>query len=107
MSGAKFTPGPWVVKKDDWGIRVQCKESVSGLSFAFTPICEIYQEEDTGGIDDANLIAAAPDMYEALEAISGSGCFCSLSIGNPMTGGNHSDACKKATAALKKARGET
>lgn len=63
----KYTPGPWVVKSDEWGISVQCKDSVSGLRFAVTPICRIEQEKDSGGEDDARLIAAAPEMYEALK----------------------------------------
>ena len=99
MSETKFTPGPWVVKNDDWGIHVQCKDSVSGLSFAVTPICEVEQEEDTGGIDDAHLIAAAPDMYEALEAL--------LSLRHNQCGCGSADClCDRALAALKKARGE-
>jgi hypothetical protein len=64
---AKFTPGPWVVKQSEWGISVQCEKSPSGLPFAVTPVCEIEQEPDTGGLEDAALIAAAPDMYAALE----------------------------------------
>ena len=62
----KFTPGPWVVKNDEWCISVICKDAPSGLPFAECPICDISQEEDTGGLHDAALIAAAPDMYAVL-----------------------------------------
>ena len=63
---SKFTPGPWVVNKDEWGIRVHCKDSPSGLPFAVTPICEIEQDGEEG-LSDARLISAAPDLYEALK----------------------------------------
>ena len=96
MSDTMFTPGPW----DAFGTLVGARGIIIRQQW------ECVRKSIDELQANAYLIAAAPDMYEALEAISGSGCFCSCSIGNPMTGGNHSDACKKATSALKKARGE-
>ena len=100
----KFTPGPWVVKRDDWGMSVICKDSVSGLPFAETPICDISQEEDTGGIQDAALIAAAPDMYAALEkAVKDYG-----KPGGPWNVPSEPGTwIHSATSALAKARGES
>lgn len=92
-----FTPGPWVVKRDGWGMSVICKDSVSGLPFAETPICDISQEEDTGGIQDAALIAAAPDIYAALKAVNQSSEWEYM----------ESDVQEAVVSALAKARGES
>jgi len=60
----KHTPGPWRVKDvqpDAWTRQVWTDESHGSVMIA-----------TTGGIDkeaNAALIAAAPDMYEALEAV--------------------------------------
>ena len=57
MSEIKFTPGPWKVTVSENGIDV----GVDGLD----------GETITGWIEpyDAHLIAAAPELYETLEAI--------------------------------------
>lgn len=51
------------------------------------------------------VVAAAPDLLAALKGLSRGGCFCGVSIGNPMYGGVHSPACIAAYAAIKKAEG--
>lgn len=61
MSNTKFTPGPWdVYVGDDESIRIVTDER---------RICDvtIYLDEVDGA--NAHLIAAAPDMYEALKAL--------------------------------------
>ena len=61
----KFTPGPWEHKKDgDGEWRVRQKGSVKKVFGGTTerPVCEVVNT-----IADARLIAAAPDLLEALE----------------------------------------
>lgn len=61
----KFTPGPWEHKKDgDGEWRVRQKGSVKKVLGGTTerPVCEVVNT-----IADARLIAAAPDLLEALE----------------------------------------
>ena len=59
---------------------------------------------------DAHLIAAAPEMLEALEAVAlrnnpGDGpCFCTVYV--YAHGTEHHLSCQRARAAIKKARGE-
>lgn len=52
----KWTPGPWVVNRER-GIRGAGGECVASTYCA-------------GPVDDAHLIAAAPDLYEALEDLA-------------------------------------
>lgn len=93
MSEAKFTPGPWIFRKcSAYGISISAKdgESIIGAmecqNTAFLEICD----------EDAHLIAAAPELYEALEAVISYGA---------MTGADW--VSDKVYAALAKARGET
>lgn len=87
MSETKFTPGPWKIK--------QCKD------FCGYENCKYHWVEPPGhftqgsGFEqaDANLIAAAPDLYNALEVLE--------KAANER--GIPTDAAK---AALAKARGE-
>lgn len=57
MSEAKFTKGPWKVW-GDWAIK-DC-----------TPDENLIATYEHGEFANANLIAAAPEMYEMLEAIA-------------------------------------
>lgn len=96
MSEAKFTPGPWVVAASrggfcdvKWG-----EQSIGGLAFARKGYdCQFHIR----GISppDAHLIAAAPELYEALQACLDHGS---------MTG--HDFVIEQAHSALAKARGE-
>jgi hypothetical protein len=73
----KFTPGPWLHQGDDedaGGLPVILIESVESA------ICEVRANDEGADEDDyvlgeqtnanAHLIAAAPDMYAALEMIA-------------------------------------
>ena len=63
----KFTPGPWEHKKDgDGEWRVRQKGSVKKVLGGTTerPVCEVVNT-----IADARLIAAAPDLLEALSEL--------------------------------------
>ena len=104
MSDTMFTPGPWVA-----GVSAV----IGAARFSVVPefnngrvvsICgDCGAEDEEESIANANLIAAAPDMYEALE-------MAILEYGKP--GGPWNVPSKpgswidKAKTALKKARGE-
>ncbi len=101
MSQPKFTPGPWLVERrvTDGG---QTHHTIGVLR---DEICGVFGTHPSGRymcvsgcIDehDAALIAAAPDMYEALRDLYESG--------GPDDGGC---VIQKGLAALKKARGES
>jgi hypothetical protein len=66
MSEAKFTPGPWLAEKiGKWG--VYSDDATGSIvaqcgGFKFAPRPEVEQEAN------AHLIAAAPEMYEAIVA---------------------------------------
>ena len=90
----KFTPGPWVANGDKI-------ETTSGILRSRIAIID-----DGAGIDDpdanANLVSAAPDMYEALNRI-----YNKLLISD-RDGESHISEKdgEMALAALRKARGE-
>ena len=94
MSETKFTPGPWrIVEEYIFSIG----DIISILDTSDNTIlnCGVpYEGRTPENKHDMNLIAAAPDMYEALEAAI-------LEYGKP--GGPWID---KAKAAIVKARGE-
>ena len=88
----KFTPGPWEIKHgaDTWRI-AKGKERITG--YAWTKTSRVINGEDA----NAALIAAAPDMYEALIAV----------LNQYETDGFIDiDKYENAEAALAKARGE-
>lgn len=71
MSAPQFTPGPWQRS----GVRNKLGEhdclavGPDGFSIAFLPI-GARPGEQAGAIADARLIAAAPELYEALETLT-------------------------------------
>ena len=73
MSGAAekkeaWTPGPWHVTPSQCGVNVTIDKGVRGLRHY--PIADVHNAESIGGIDagraNARLIAAAPELVEAL-----------------------------------------
>lgn len=66
MSTPKFAPGPWVVDWDDFVVRAK-----SPIDGRMVPVARLYGVGDDGSDVPANarLIAAAPDMYEALKSL--------------------------------------
>lgn len=87
----KFTPGPWVAD----GTTVYADAFKSGRNVYGAVACLAIGEDDTAfqEIANAHLIAAAPDLYEALEGV--------LRVADRQT--VEFDAAR---AALAKARGE-
>jgi len=57
MSETKFTPGPWRASKDGFDV-----ENVVGAG-----VCALYADETCEA--NARLIAAAPEMYEAVATL--------------------------------------
>lgn len=87
MSETKWTPGPWALEEvmpedKDWGL---CEITASDDSFVATAVI---------GVANARLIAAGPDMAEALQ----------LFLDN--CDNSECMYCEKARAALAKARGQ-
>lgn len=92
MKDTNFTPGKWMVCEDDFG--EPFVENESG-----DPVCEVC-----GTTDDARLIAAAPDLYEALvECVDRIDTF----YGPPGSNRIDHELIVRARAALAKAKGET
>ncbi len=125
----KFTPGPWHI--DGQQTRGNCPlHENHGIYIRFLPdqgyaVCEVfrYDRDDAGdGINDAHaranaaLIAAAPELYAALEAMlevcGDDPCFVDhhglCQTHNLRRNANGDPECQVplARAALKKARGE-
>lgn len=93
MSETKFTPGPWQVGKSIYQSQARVVAEKGGR------VADVFAYEEDQAHANAALIAAAPEMYEALADIA-ENC------------GNHgcSETCAEADCKiceiLKKARGE-
>lgn len=100
MSKTKWTPGPWVAKRNGVYRWVEC---------ANWTVCVFYEFREDGSVPEADnaesnarLISAAPDMAEALEKLVA----WENTIEAYIPHGALMDAFKAARAALAKARGE-
>jgi len=95
MSEFKGTPGPWMIKKeyDSWSIRK--KGSTKRHSSGFQTYREVCEE--VGSKFDAKLIAAAPDLLQALNGL----LFAYEDPGN--SGSTHDDKVLAARTAIAKA----
>ena len=62
---SKHTPGPWWVYKRGSGIEVHAAHRGPGSDFCIAPINSWADDR----LADARLISAAPELYEALQAI--------------------------------------
>jgi hypothetical protein len=81
---SKHTPGPWAIYRD--GLSV-------GKAKDHTGICEVWERSASDGFANAHLIAAAPELLEALEGLRD---FCEQA-GFP---------CDRANRVIAKAKGE-
>ena len=104
MSGASHTPGPWEIgnpERGDHRFYVYCDNAL-GTAVAAT----VFEHDMTGWpeatrLANARLIAAAPELLEALEIAAERECssWCAESVGE------HTKACKRNRTAIAKARG--
>jgi hypothetical protein len=92
MSETKFTPGPWSKKAIGAALRAAHKHDGSWID-------ELGDGENMPDEDDASLIAAAPEMYQALTLA------CAAVADVTHCGGDDCTDCEVGTA-LRKARGE-
>ena len=114
MSEFKGTPGPW--KTTSWSFRndhlysvITEAEGEGNGVFLGTVASHV-----PGAEENARLIAAAPEMLDALQGVvirtfDGEPCWCyqlSVHTRGLEHWANHSDACKAAKAAIAKALGE-
>jgi len=103
MAERNWTAGPWVVEKDragDYRVIAETNPTKEGRDMgarwviADSVLVFLYPEEQ---LKHAHLIAAAPELFEALEA-----CVASLVD----SGRDHAPSVEQARAALAKAKGE-
>lgn len=99
---AQHTPGPWVIRmegreKQEINVRssVQVPDEFDGGTYE--PLIADLYRGGTGNIHDARLIAAAPDLLEALRGM--------LEVFGDEFGIGNSDTCDAARAAIAKATG--
>ncbi|WP_313087234.1 hypothetical protein [Stutzerimonas nitrititolerans] len=85
-----FTPGPWATYRDQLSV---------GETQGHSGICEVWERHGGQGFENARLIAAAPDLLEALE--SAQMAIMGYTHQNAIT----LAALEKARAAIAKARG--
>lgn len=102
MSDTKWTPGPWEWYSSNSYNRLGTADDYSVLLYAVT------YRDGVAGIEwknsaDAHLIAAAPELYEALEELFDA----EWMVCNDYGGKRREIVIDKAEAALKKARGES
>lgn len=106
MSAPGFTPGPWrVMEPNAWWPGVEASD-VSIVVWDAPKTEKDARDSEVGvqgndheeALANAHLIAAAPDLFEALEAV-----VAAFFASDPSV---HERAMHKATAALTKARGE-
>jgi hypothetical protein len=90
---SKHTPGPWVAKDDGVGPYIMAGEI--DIAMAVGPFSYDYMELEVNA--NARLIAAAPELFEALQR-----CAALLSR-YP----KHDDAWRQARAAIAKAEGRS
>lgn len=72
MSETKFTKGPWVVSEDSWldfhrSIDTPNHGAIALILSSMSDKCDKLKNLELKA--NANLIACAPDMYDALETI--------------------------------------
>src|SRR3954471_9167155 len=107
----KHTPGPWILTENG------SNNYITVESAGHT----VIHQDDLGSIPDeayrkdaigfemlanAQLIAAAPDLLEALKSFRHvDGCFCEASFAGPGCHPSHWSECKAAQAAISKAEG--
>jgi hypothetical protein len=108
-AGAQFTPGPWARGKDPYDLVIQSEHwniaTVDGMGNPWRG-SERWNEREA----NAHLIAAAPELYEALRQCRTELDYCQQQLAAHGQTGHPEDSVSRALregkAALAKARGE-
>lgn len=100
MSETKWTPGPWHAVNDDF---IEAENGTLVIEQINNNLCDVDDDEITA---NANLIAAAPELYEAGDRLahfarSAVSCDC------PESTAYLQSLINNLRAALRRARGET
>ena len=67
MNDTKFTPGPWELATSEFEVRSFDRKLIAGMILMEAQTYDNGREQQAA---NARLIAAAPEMYEALNGIS-------------------------------------
>jgi hypothetical protein len=95
MAEMKYTPGPWQFNEENGRIADQKNDPVAYISGRAR---QFGKERLTTPSFNGRLIAAAPELLEALEAL--------LDISPVATNGGDKEIHRRAEAAIRKAKGE-
>lgn len=102
----KWTPGPWVVVADESAAQVKGFPCIYANNYTIVGTEGMYGDIDTD-FANAHLIAAAPDLYEALEfAMTIANGSIDPTSSNIELRSNLVRIRERSIAALAKARGE-
>lgn len=80
MNDTKFTPGPWIADDGDassWGVFSDATSDAVCYLYD-THVGAPYATDPIESSANANLIAAAPELYEALKAMAADDAFAEL-----------------------------
>lgn len=99
MSGPKFTPGPWKVYRTKSGDVLGIGDAKAG---GVTDYQGGFWRSGKEKLANINLVAAAPELYEALASI-----LSAINFVNAIPGPKGKALRAKAGIALAKARGES
>jgi hypothetical protein len=104
---AKYTPGPWEAENNGQFWEIVPKNRVSAQPYRIGDVCASDPENPNSGIQEANarLIAAAPELLEALLELDEAYC----RAGTNLTRSERAEDRRrlmKARAAVAKATGE-
>lgn len=102
MSAPKFTPGPWKLTRNPHGEVHYCSVHVIDERGCADTIADIHLHYNA----NSHLIAAAPDLFEALCRITQAATKCEMYDTPPQAESIEWADIEKALMALAKARGE-
>lgn len=102
---AKFTPGPWLTKREGFS-SVYVEARIGGGMIQEVAMCGPTESGQVQQEANANLIAAAPDLLEAAKTALGYIEAVCFNTNNAKKRNNYADAAREIRAAISKATGE-